>query len=434
MSYSSIPFLYFLLPLTLLFHSIVPFRWRNTVLFISSLVFFAWEAPLLPLFLLVGILFNFLIGILLDRLSTEGNRKLILIVGVTVSLIPVLIQPLRTNTPPYLTAAAALYSLHAISYLTEIYRRKVHAPTSFTALAIYLSMFPHTLAGPIAHYDDIYPVLMRRPADINRTADGIWRFVIGMSKKVLLADRLFSLCEQASSFSAPGAAAVWLQTGSFCAAFWMAFSGYCDMAVGLGKMFGFDLPENFDHPFSAHSLQEFSRRWNLTLSAWMREYFLQPFFGHKPHLPAAAVILCSFLAAFFYGGRLNVLLWSCSFGLLTIGERFLWGRFLEKLPRLLRRFITLFEVAIVSVFLVSGSVIGALRNFAALFGVNGLGLGQAAYLFGSCWPILLFCALCAARRPGLLLSRFSEAHPQIVKWLRPAAMLILLVCCTAYLI
>jgi len=432
--YSSIVFLYFLLPLTLLIHSIVPFRWRNTVLLTASMIFFAWTSPLLPLFLLLGILCNFLLGFLLERLSTDSNRKFILTIGVITGLIPIPLQMFWKDIPLHLTAFSALYSLHSISYLTEVYRRETHAQTSFSTLGTYLAMFPHALAGPLIRYDDLRPVLVRRSTDVDRTAEGIWRFVVGLGKKVLLADQLFALCKQADALSSPGAASVWLKVGAFCAAFWMAFSGYSDMSIGLGKMFGFDLPENFARPFSALSLQEFSRRWNISLSDWMREHFLRPFFGHRSALPPVAIFLTSFLAAFFYGGRPTVLLWGASFGLLIVGERFLWGRFMEKLPRFLRRVITLFLTAMASVFLVSGSSLDAVRHFGIMFGLNGLGFGQAIYLFGSCWPILLFCAFCSTHWPGLLLEKFTGAHPRLAQWLRLAAMLILIVCCTAYML
>ena len=433
MSYTSITFLYFLLPLTLLAHSIVPFRWKNSVLLIASIVFFAWTTPLLPLFMLIGVLFSYLMGILLDRVNSDGNRKLILVIGIAAALIPIPAQLFWKNIPLHLMAFSTLYSLHSISYLTEVYRREAQAQTSFSALGVYLTMYPHALAGPIIRYDDLRPVLTRRSTDIDRAAEGIWRFVVGLGKKVLLADRLFILCKQADALTAPGAAAIWLKAGAFCAAFWMAFSGCCDMAIGLGKMFGFDLPENFSRPFSALSLQEFSRRWNMTLSAWMREHFLNPLFGHRSHLPPIAIFLTSVLSAFFYGGRLPALLWGCAFGLLLIGERFLWGRFIEKLPRFLRRTITLLLIALSSMLLASDSVIGAIHSFGAMFGRNGLGLGQAAYLFSSYWPILLFCAFCATRW-STLLAKFITARPRLAQWLRLAAMLALLVCCTAYMI
>lgn len=434
MTFSSIIFLYFFLPLSLLCHNLVPVRWKNSVLLTASLIFFAWSKPVLLLILPLYILIVYLLGIILERQDIEAYRKVVAAAGMAFSLIPLLQELFCTEISLYLRAAAALITIHSITYLAEIYRRESRAQASFAALGVYLIMFPRALAGPVTHYNDLRPALARRSVDTERAADGILRFCIGLGKKVLLADRLYALWAQIDATSAPGAAAEWLGIGAFCLATWLGFSGYCDMAIGLGDLFGFDFPENFFYPLAALSIREFYRRWNATLFSWMRDHVTEPLCGKKPSRTAVVMILSTVLAAFFYGGHPTLLLWGLYAGLLLAGEYFLWGRFLEKMPRFVRRVITLLLILIGCIFFSAESFPDVIHGFAALVGLNGHGLGQAFYLVGSYWLVLLL-AICSVNHwPRTLWMKLIDRFPALQQWFRPAAILVLLTCCTAYLI
>lgn len=407
-------------------------RWKNPVLLTASLIFFAWSFPAALFLLPVHILVHYLLGFFLEKLET--NRRALLTAGVLFDLLPVLVQILfRPAIPVHLSAAAALSSIHGITYLTEVYRRETRAQMNFSALGVYLIMFPRAIAGPIVHYDDLRSALARRSVDFTRAADGIWRFTAGLAKKVLLADRLFALWAETTALSSPGCIPAWLGLGAFCLAFWLSFSGCCDMAVGLGMMFGFDLPENFLRPLSAPSLREFGRRWNATLYSWVRDHFWQPFFSRRSRLLPAAILLMSILTGFFYGSRPAVLLWSLYMGLAVLGEHFLWGKAVEKLAPVLRRGIVLIIFLIGCVFFASETIPGMLRTFAALIGLNGFGLGQGLYLAAAYWLVLLAALLGALRWPEHLFRRLLERFPGLEK-LRPAVILLLLTACTAYMI
>ena len=407
-------------------------RWKNPILLTASLIFFAWSSPAALLLLPVHILVHYLLGFFLEKLET--NRQVLLTAGVIFDLLPVLVQILfRPAIPVHLSAVAALCAIHGITYLTEVYRRETRAQMNFSALGVYLIMFPRAIAGPIVHYDDLRSALARRSTDFARAADGIWRFTAGLAKKVLLADRLFALWTETAALSSPGCVPAWLGLGAFCLAFWLGFSGCCDMAVGLGMMFGFDLPENFFRPLSASSLREFSRRWNATLYSWIRDHFWQPAFSRHPRLLPAAILLTSALTGFFYGCRPAALLWGLYMGLAVLGEHFLWGKAAEKLAPALRRGIVLITVLIGCVFLSSETIFDMLRTLAALIGLNGFGLGQGLYLAASYWLVLLTALLGALRWPERLFRGLLEHFPAVEK-LRPAAILLLLTACTAYMI
>lgn len=434
MAFSGVTFLYFFLPLTLLCHNLAPMRWKNPILLIASLVFFAWASPLALVTLPIHILVHYFLGFMLEKLDTEAHRRTALTVGVILDILPVLFLPLLGDLiPVHLSAAAALLAIHGITYLTEVYRREVRAQLNFAVLGVYLIMFPRALAGPVLRYSDLRPALARRTFYYDRSAEGIWRFTVGLAKKVLLADRLYALWQQVQALSAPGAAAGWLGLSAFLMALWLGFSGCCDMAAGLGGMLGFDFPENFLRPLSARSLADHCRRWNATFHGWMRDHFWHPFFAQRPALFPLAVLLASVLTGYFYGGRPALLLWGLYTGLILLGERYIWGKALNKCPRFLRHAAVILSLMVGCIFFSAGSFSDIARGFRSISGANGFAFGQALYLTGSYWLVLLVSLLTSFRWPQTLLQRLNGRF-RILRQLRPVMVLLILAAYTAYMV
>ena len=353
MVFSSNEFLFFYLPLSLVLYFAVPFRFRNLVLFLVSLVFYGWEKPIYLLIMLFVIGVNYLFGYLIDRF--EGNaekKKQMLFLGVAVNLatlgffkyadfllenisrIPFLsfIEPIGVALP----IGISFYTFQSMSYIIDVYRGKAKVQRKFVNFGAYVSMFPQLIAGPIVRYSDVDRELDTRTCSFDEGADGARRFVIGLAKKVLLADTAGALWEHINSIprEQTSVALLWLGIILYSFQIYFDFSGYSDMGIGLGRILGFHFPENFNYPYVSKSITEFWRRWHMTLSSWFKEYVYIPLGGNRRGEGRLVLNLLTvwLLTGLWHGASWNFVIWGLYYFVLLAVEKLFLGKYLEKLP------------------------------------------------------------------------------------------------------
>ena len=287
--FSSIPFLFYFLPCVLLLYAISPKKVKNFTLLICSLVFYAWGEPRLVLLMLLTVFSGYLLGLLTEKYNKY--KKVFLGLSVVLSLgflgyykyVDFFIENINAVTNlsiPLLNVALPIgisfYTFQLLSYNIDVYRGDVPAQRNFIDLAAYISLFPQLIAGPIVRYSDVAKQLKERTHSFEKVSVGVRRFVIGLSKKILIANTLGEICEIFKGSNDKSVMYFWLYAIAFALHIYFDFSGYSDMAIGLGKIFGFDFVENFNYPYISKSITEFWRRWHMTLSSWFKEYVYIP--------------------------------------------------------------------------------------------------------------------------------------------------------------
>jgi alginate O-acetyltransferase complex protein AlgI len=337
MIFGSVLFLCLFLPVTLGLYHVLPARWKNALLLLASLAFYAFGEPVYVLLMVFSILLNYTGARLLEGCAGRGGRKAVLAgcVALNVGLLCLFkygdllietanaltggdIAPLRLALP----VGISFYTFQALSYVIDVYRGEARARRNVCSFGLYICLFPQLIAGPIVRYPELADQLDARTAD----ADGFWsgtvRFCAGLAKKVIVANQIGLLWEEISAQAAPTAAAAWLGAAAYALQIYYDFSGYSDMAVGLGRLFGFRLPENFRYPYEADSVTDFWRRWHISLTRWLRDQVYIPLGGNRcSKLRNYANILVTFLVSgLWHGASWNFLLWGGYHGLLLVGE------------------------------------------------------------------------------------------------------------------
>ncbi|GAB3630313.1 membrane bound O-acyl transferase [Pandoraea terrae] len=391
MVFSSIAFLGFFLPLTFLAYFVTPARWRNSTLATASILFYAWGEPRFLLLMLVSIGINFRLAIWLDR---AVNRKRLVAIGVGINLfilgafkyaaflvdnlngvlLPLGFDPIVMRPLP-LPIGISFYTFHAISYLVDIYRRNASPNRRFVDYTLYITLFPQLVAGPIVRYKDIQAQLAKRLAGLDDVTAGALRFTMGLAKKVLIANQLAVVAD--AGFSVPGGqlatSVAWLSLICYTLQIYFDFSGYSDMAIGLARMFGFRFPENFNYPYSASSMQDFWRRWHMSLSTWFRDYVYIPLGGNQlGGLRTLANLWIVFLlTGFWHGATWNFILWGAAHGLLLTIERVVLRSGVEgdTLRRGVRHAYVICAVMLTWVLFRADSIEHAGQFYLALFGL-----------------------------------------------------------------
>jgi len=332
MLFSSLLFLYLFLPLTLLAYFIVNERYKNYVLLLSSLIFFAWGGVTYSVILVISILFNYFFGRLIQKHLSTKKARIWLIVGVSFNLILLGVfkytnfiveninllferfsLPLISETNILLPIGISFYTFHSLSYLIDIYREKSPAQRNIFTLALYICMFFQLVAGPIVRYSDVSSQLTKRKHQLENFAKGIERFLIGLAKKVLLANTFAQVTDSifSSDLNNLSALNAWLGIICYTLQIYLDFSAYSDMAIGLAKMFGFDFLENFNFPYTAKSIKDFWRRWHISLSSFFRDYVYIPLGGNQVKTTRVYVnlLLVFFLTGFWHGDSWIFLVW-----------------------------------------------------------------------------------------------------------------------------
>lgn len=365
MLFSSVPFLFYFLPAVLLVYFLVPKRAKNGVLLLSSLVFYGWGEPRYLPVMLVSILQGYIFGRLIERFRDTRRVKLFLVLSVLLSLgtlayfkyADFMIANLNALTGlsvPLLRLALpvgiSFYTFQILSYTVDVYRGTVPAQRNFIDLAAYIAMFPQLIAGPIVRYETVEQEIQERHESIDDVAAGLRRFILGLAKKVILANNIARIAETiyAGDSAVYGTTLYWLAAVAYALQIYFDFSGYSDMAIGLGRMFGFHFLENFDHPYTALSITDFWRRWHISLSTWFRDYVYIPLGGNRVEKSRwiRNILVVWALTGFWHGAQWNFLFWGLYYGLLLLAEKLFLGRLLERLPKAVRWLYTAFFVLI----------------------------------------------------------------------------------------
>ena len=409
MVFSSTVFLLVFLPIVLALYYICPSRYRNLLLLIASLIFYGWGEPKYIVVMVFSILINYISGILIDRFRRNDKHRLIkpMLIVAIIGNVGILgffkytdflienINSIAMTSMDMLELALPIgisfYTFQAMSYVIDVYRGKVEVQKSIIKFGTYITLFPQLIAGPIVRYITIEKQLTDRKVDIDQIATGVRRFILGLGKKVLLANQIGILWEQASDMAEVGSLSpsmAWLGALAFTFQIYFDFSGYSDMAIGLGKMLGFDFDENFNYPYMSRSITEFWRRWHISLSTWFKEYVYIPLGGNRKGLLRQVINIAIVwgLTGFWHGASWNFLLWGLYYGFILILEKLFLLNWLDKLPSLVRRIYSLFII-------VMGWVIFAVTDmsqmgvyFKALFGMGELGM--AGTMAGTSYAIM----------------------------------------------
>ena len=340
MLFSSVPFLYYFLPAVLLLYLIAPKCLKNTVLLLMSLVFYAWGEPRYVAIMLVSVALGYLFGILIERFRGKKAAKIFLVLSVISSLSFLVYFKYADFFIANFNAATGLsvpllkialpvgisfYTFQILSYTVDVYRGEVGAQKKPINLAAYITLFPQLIAGPIVRYADVARQLESRTHSFEKTAQGIRRFIIGLGKKILIADAFAGFCSAFSESDEKSVLFFWLYAVAFSLQIYFDFSGYSDMAIGLGKIFGFDFLENFNYPFISGSITEFWRRWHISLGTWFRDYVYIPLGGNRVSKWRGLfnIFVVWMLTGFWHGAAWNFIFWGLFFAVCLLVEK-LW--------------------------------------------------------------------------------------------------------------
>ena len=366
MVFSSSLFLFGFLPVVLAIYFFSHNRYRNLVLLIASLFFYAWGEPRNVLVMLASILINYLLGLGIEKASKQ--KKLFLILSVLYN-IGVLFyfkylnfagsiwesltgQTLNMKTI-VLPIGISFFTFQIMSYVIDVYRGNVPAQKNLINLALYISLFPQLIAGPIVRYIDVEAQIKQRESTWDGAYVGVKRFAIGFAKKVLIADQLATLADTVfAGGNYPSMLSHWIGIIAYTLQIYYDFSGYSDMAIGLGKIFGFDFLENFNYPYISRSIKEFWRRWHISLSSWFRDYLYIPLGGNRKGKVRTYInlIIVFFVTGLWHGASFNFIVWGLYYAVFLVIERLGFGKRLEKLPRIIQHVYTLLVVVIGWVF------------------------------------------------------------------------------------
>ena len=455
MLFSSIPFLYTFLPCVLILYFLVPGWLKNTVLLLSSLFFYAWGEPRFVVFMVIAIVQGYVFGLLAEKFRDRPKRaKLCLWASAVVSLgllcyckyADFFISGFNTLTGlslPLLHVALPIgisfYTFQILSYVIDVYRGDVTAQRNLIDLAAYVAMFPQLIAGPIVRYADIAPQLKHRTHTLADAAYGARRFILGLSKKVLLANVLYELISTYKSSPETSVLFVWLYAAAYVLHLYFDFSGYSDMAIGLGRIFGFHFPENFDYPYISASVTEFWRRWHMSLGSWFRDYVYIPLGGNRVSRAKwfRNIFIVWLLTGLWHGAAWTFILWGLFFAVFLTAEKLWYGRALAE-TRIFKHLYVLLLIVVSFVLFDAASVQDALRTIAALFGLGGLPLTDplSRYYLDSYSGVFLIAAVGATPLPAAIVRQLSESKlgGKLLSVLEPAALLALLAAVTAYLV
>ena len=392
MLFSSLIFLYGFLPIVLLLILISRKSWHNRILLLASLVFYAWGGVIFSLLLLIPIILNYFIGLLIDRHRSTPAAKTALVIGISLNLLLLGIFKyanfLVDNVnlvgeqlgfeaiplgPVVLPLGISFFTFQAISYIVDVYQERSFVQKRFPDLALYIALFPQLIAGPILRYHDIAQQIVQRSITWAKFSSGVERFIVGLGKKVLLANNFALIADEVFAVSPQHLDPVSAWFGLLCYSLqiYFDFSGYSDMAIGLGRMFGFNIPENFNFPYIARSIREFWRRWHISLSNWFRDYLYIPLGGNRISATRTYVnlLIVFFLTGLWHGASWNFVFWGLFHGMFMVLERLGLEKVLHRLWWPLSHLYTLFVVLIAWVFFRAETFGYAWDYCRALFGL-----------------------------------------------------------------
>ena len=426
MVFSSVMFLFRFLPIFLICYYVFPGRMKNFILFLGSLFFYAWGEPVYVLLMLFSTAVDYFHGRLIEKYRGSARARAFLVSSVIINLsllcffkyadfLVQTVNGLFGTTIPLLKLGLPIgisfYTFQTMSYTIDVYRGEAKVQKNLLDFGVFVTMFPQLIAGPIVKYRDVEERLYRRSISIEAVSHGMRRFCTGLAKKVLLANNIGLLWNEISGMNFGGISALtaWIGVTAFAFQIYFDFSGYSDMAIGLGEMLGFSFPENFRYPYISSSVTEFWRRWHISLGSWFREYVYIPLGGNRKGLPRQLVniLIVWMLTGIWHGAGWNFLLWGLWFAFFLSLEKLFLGKLLAALPRMIGILYNSVVVLLGWVLFAletPGQIFGYLR---ALFGFGGLLDSQALYL-GREYLVLLLIAVAASTPLGARLSGYLE--------------------------
>ncbi len=454
MLFSSIPFLYYFLPITLILYYAVPKRVKNVVLLLASLVFYGWGEPSYVFLMAGSIVVGYVTGILIDKSQKIVFKRTLLIISLVINLgflayfkyADFFIENFNKATGiniPLLKVALPIgisfYTFQIISYVVDVYWGNVKAQKNLISLATYITMFPQLIAGPIVRYSDVEKELTERTHDFKKISYGIRRFIMGLSKKILIANVLGEFCSIFNASDEKSILFYWAYAIAISLHIYFDFSGYSDMAIGLGSLLGFSFPENFNYPFISRSASEFWRRWHMSLGTWFRDYVYIPLGGSRKgkFRLLINIFVVWLLTGFWHGAEWTFMVWGLYFGILLIIEKTFLLKILDKY-KIIGHIYLLF-VSIFSFIIFDAANIGdAIFKMGKMFGSGEIDFisTPTLYYLKSFGVVLLIAIIGATPLPKKLIKwiKGKTVGAQILTILEPIVLVLLLLVCTGYLV
>ncbi len=453
MLFSSIPFLYYFLPIVMIVYFLVPHVLKNTVLLVSSLVFYAWGEPKYVLLMIASICLFYGCGLAIGRCTKRSWQKFWLSVSVVISLALLAVFKYADFFIGSFNAATGLsipllklalpigisfYTFQCLSYTIDVYRGTAQVQKNPISFGAYVVLFPQLIAGPIVRYVDVARELNERTHSWEKLCLGLRRFLVGLSKKILIANTLGELTNIFRASDEKSVLFYWVYAIAFALHIYFDFSGYSDMAIGLGKVFGFHFIENFNYPYLSKSVAEFWRRWHMSLGSWFRDYVYIPLGGNRVSRGRWVfnILVVWMLTGLWHGAAWNFVLWGLLYAAFLLIEK--WVPALQKMPTVLRRAYTLLVVVLGFVLFNAVDIREAGSDIAGMLGLGGVPLVTAETLYYlRSYGVLLILGLVGAtplvRDTATRLSE-SKRWGTAVSVLEPIAMVLMLLVCTAYLV
>ena len=436
----------------LILYIIAPKKLKNSVLLLASLFFYWWGEPKYVILMVITIAFGYVCGLLIEKFRGKPASKLFLVLSVLVSIgllgyfkyadfMIANFNALTGLSVPLLKIALPIgisfYTFQLLSYTVDVYKGDVPAQKNPITLAAYVALFPQLIAGPIVRYSDVALQLSERKHSFEYISAGIRRFIMGLAKKVLIGDALFALCEVFRASSDKSVAFYWIYAIAFCLHVYFDFSGYSDMAIGLGKIFGFDFLENFNYPFISRSASEFWRRWHISLGSWFRDYVYIPMGGNRvgKYRLILNLLVVWMLTGLWHGAAWNFVIWGLYFGVILMIEKRFYAKFLERNP-VIGHIYTLFIVIISFVIFNASDISGIFSDVGGLFGAGGIPfISKATVYCLKDYGVLLILGLVGAtplaKKTALKLHEKAEAVMNVLEILYLAVLLVMV---TAYFV
>lgn len=453
MLFSGIPFLFYFLPIVVLVYFLAPKFLKNTVLLLSSLIFYGWGEPKYVFLMIGSIITGYVFGLAIDKAKKKSTKKIWLALSVVSSVIILgffkyadfFIDNFNAVTGlslPLLKIALPIgisfYTFQILSYTIDVYRGDVPYQKNIINFATYVALFPQLIAGPIVRYIDIAKELESREHSFEKFYLGARRFIVGLSKKVLIANQMGAVCDLFRESSDKSVLFFWVYAIAFGIHVYFDFSGYSDMAIGLGKIFGFNFIENFNYPYISKSISEFWRRWHMSLGSWFRDYVYIPLGGNRVTIWRWLfnTLVVWMLTGLWHGAAWNFVVWGLIYAFLLIAEKFFVRKIIEK-SRPLAHIYTMFFVTLGFVVFNAPTMAVALSDICGMFGFGGYELYNSLTLYHLSSNAIVFILgiIGATPLPKLIHKKLSEGKAQsVVATLEPVVCVALLLLCTAYLV
>ena len=455
MVFSSVVFLFFYLVIVMMIYYVSPMKVKNVILFISGLIFYAWGEPIYVVIMIVSTLIDYTAGRLMARFDDRKKLRTVLLIVSLVMNLGLLavfkysslfittfngITGLNVYDPKLpLPIGISFYTFQSMSYTIDMYRRNIKVQKNFVSFAAYVMMFPQIVAGPIVRYEDVQREIDDRKVNVSTAADGIGIFIKGLAKKLLLANNIGLLWAtvKAQDYGQMSVLMAWVGILAYTFQIYFDFSGYSDMAVGLGKMLGFNFPKNFDYPYMSRSISEFWRRWHITLGSWFKSYVYIPLGGNRRGLARTILnlLIVWTLTGFWHGASWNFLIWGFYFGVLIVIERLFLGKILEKIPSFFSWLYT-FVLVVFGWVLFDTNTLGETFSYiGAMFGAGGkLADNASIYYLMTYGVTFALCIFASTNIFSKTVQKIREKKETLIIYAKPLAEAAVMIVCVASLV